>query len=81
MNVRRLFIGLSLLCLLVGLIFLAFAPGGFMNPATTGWEFGTDGNLHALDTSRLGPQIGAGLLIAAIFGFIVVWSLKRPPGP
>jgi len=67
MNYRRLVVGLSLLCILIGGLLVCFVSGGLLNSHFYGVTL--DQPMHF---------VGFGLLILGAVGIIVVWSMKKP---
>jgi hypothetical protein len=80
MNYRRLIVGLSALCIVVGSLLATFAPGGFCwHPSVQEIGYylpsGMSGGFMPNLTSP-GPVTGFGLIILGVIGFIVVWSMN-----
>jgi hypothetical protein len=74
MNYRRLIGGLSFLIFLTGALLICLLPGGLMNPI---YPYGEPWR----PLNGVGHILGFVCIGVAAVGFVVLWSLEKPPRP
>jgi hypothetical protein len=79
MNFRRLIGGLSFLIFLTGALLICLLPGGLLNPVHLSYDEPWFVGYRTLD--GVGHIIGFVCLGVAAAGFVVLWSLEKPPRP
>lgn len=86
MNLRRLFLGFSILFLISGLAAACIAPGGWLNKWEPG-SYATSGFWGQMTSisEQLGfakgtaiPPMGLGVAAMGAVGLIFVWSMRNP---